>query len=89
MKQQIFAEGDGAPILHGPEGEIRNGDQVHFGKRIGNVIIGFAKRQRFAAEFCPKACEFFHPRQGDNPYPVVFFIMGEFKFADAKEDEIG
>ena len=43
MKQQIFAKGNRSPVFHGPEGEIRNGDQIHLGQRIGDPVIIFTE----------------------------------------------
>ncbi len=89
MQQQVFAEGNRPPIFHGPEGKIRNGDQVHFGQRIGDSVIGFAEFKGLAAQIGTKMGKFLHPGQGGYPYPVIFFIRGKFKLADPEKNEVG
>ena len=50
MEQQVFPECDGAPVFHGAESKIGNGNQVHLGQRIVDAVIIFAILQRFAAK---------------------------------------
>ena len=88
MKQQIFAEGDRPPVLHGPEREIRNGYQVQLGQGIGDPVVGLTEFKGFSAQICSKACKLLHSGQGDHPYAVIFLIRRKFKLADPEENEI-
>ena len=38
-QQGGFTVGDAAPVLHGPRGEVGNGDVVQLGQRVGDVEI--------------------------------------------------
>ena len=89
MQQQVLPEGDGAPVLHGPEGEVRHGDQVHLGQGIGDAVVGLAELQRLAAELQAVAGELLLAGQRQHAHPAVDVILERLEGAHPEEDEVG
>ncbi len=88
VQQQIFAKSDRAPVFHGPEGEVRDGDQIHLRQRIGDPIVVFAIRERLAAEFESISGIRRHTRGGGDPHPRIFRIHHEFELPDPEEQQV-
>ena len=42
----LIPVGDEAPVLHGSSSKVRDGNQIHLGKRIGDTKVVRIKRQR-------------------------------------------
>ncbi len=89
VQQQVFTKGNGPPVLHGAEREVRDGDEIHLGQRIRDAVVGFAECQRFAAELQPEVGVFLGGGQREHPHAAVDRILQRFELAHAEEDQIG
>ena len=89
VEDQVFPEGDGAPVLHGAKGEVSDCNQVELGQWVFDSIVVFAVLEGFSAEIESEFCKVCHPRCGGrSDKNLLARIFQEFEGSHTKEQQV-